>query len=200
MESEPRSWPLMDGPGQPAQDYGSQGHARYVPDGTVGQGLSRSLADRPASLPTWIAAHSGHGRASLIRMRSVVQVHLGPPSVTASPPSRQQAPRCARIHRGCRSGLVHVVAESGRTAGPTRRAAATAGVPVGMVPAAARAGDRAQVRLGSVVGHARHLCRVRMVEKHEIGDGYRPSRWSSRGPHLELLGGREVAALDNLMP
>jgi len=31
--------------------------------------LSRSLADRPTSLPTWIAARSGHGRA-LIRKRS----------------------------------------------------------------------------------------------------------------------------------
>jgi hypothetical protein len=39
-------------------------------DGTVGHGLSRSLADRPASLPGWIAARSGHGRASLIRKRS----------------------------------------------------------------------------------------------------------------------------------
>ena len=26
-----------------------------MPDGTVGQGLSRSLADRPTGLPIWIA-------------------------------------------------------------------------------------------------------------------------------------------------
>ena len=90
LEHRPRRQPPPDRSGRSAHYYGSHGRARHVPDQVVGQGSSRSLADRPASPPTWIAAHSGHGRASLIRMRSVVQVHLGPPpGHPGQPPDRQ---------------------------------------------------------------------------------------------------------------
>ena len=54
--------PVLDWSGQSAHDYGSQGRARHVPDETVGEGLSRSLADRPTGLPTWVAARSAGGR------------------------------------------------------------------------------------------------------------------------------------------
>jgi hypothetical protein len=74
-----------------------------VPDGTVGQGLSRSLADRPASLPTWIAARSGHGRASLIRKRSLVHVRAPDPG----PSQTRHGIGLAEFIRGprCTSGI-----------------------------------------------------------------------------------------------
>src|SRR5215510_3128322 len=84
LEYRPSTEPRLDGPGQFAHNYGSQGRARHVPDQVVGQGSSRSLADKLIGLPTWVAARSGQGRASLIRMRSVVQVHLGPPGHSPS--------------------------------------------------------------------------------------------------------------------
>jgi hypothetical protein len=89
MEQRRRQRPRMGNHGRLAQAYGSQGRARHVPDQVVGQGSSRPLTDRPTSLPTWVAARSARGRGTLIRKRSVVQVHVAPP-VLRTPVQRRE--------------------------------------------------------------------------------------------------------------
>lgn len=56
LEHRPRAPTRPDDPGRLAQNYGSEGRARHVPDRAVAQGQSRSLADKPAGLPTWVPA------------------------------------------------------------------------------------------------------------------------------------------------
>jgi hypothetical protein len=88
-----------------ASIYGSHGRARHVPDQVVGQGSSRSLADKLIGLPTWVAARNGRGRSSLIRMRSVVQVHLGPlPKHPGQPATPCQAIRTQGV-----SPMIHAL-------------------------------------------------------------------------------------------
>src|SRR6266487_3678752 len=62
LEYRPSRRPRLDGSGQSAHAYGSQGRARHVPDQGVGQGSSRPLADKLIGLPTWVAGRSVGGR------------------------------------------------------------------------------------------------------------------------------------------
>jgi hypothetical protein len=62
LEHRPSRKPALDGSGRSAHAYGSEGRVRHVPDQVVGQGSSRSFADRLTGLPTRAAARSVHGR------------------------------------------------------------------------------------------------------------------------------------------
>ena len=84
----------------------SQGRAptRARSDGR--SGILAATRGQIDSLPTWVAAHSTDGRRSLIRMRSVVQVHLAALITCAS---EEGLPRGGEAGRGgrepCQPGM-----------------------------------------------------------------------------------------------
>lgn len=66
--------------------YGSEGHARCVPDRVVDQRPSRSLVDSLAGLPTWVDPGSANRREDLIRNSSQDggKRHTQPDAATAN--------------------------------------------------------------------------------------------------------------------
>ena len=96
----------------------------------MSRGLLRSCAARPQRLaqctpcryryePTGATTASGGGGEDRPRFFLADSPEAGttPTRLPSESLNHAALHRCARIHRGCRSGLVRVVAESGRTAG-----------------------------------------------------------------------------------
>jgi hypothetical protein len=69
---------------------------RRVPDEVVDRGLSRPLSEDTTGSTNWQDARNAGQRGDLIRMKSVVQVHLSPPPQT--PTLGQGHPACPHSH------------------------------------------------------------------------------------------------------